>query len=106
MWLLEAKRKGLKFYVSDKTIGKIFFEESSWFTGYDEKFFYAKGAYYAAVHPKTLFLWKYYFSFRTKHLANIPLKEKLKWMKFGVKGYHTLKSYGQFLDDMADRGSK
>ena len=28
MWLKEAKRKGLTFYVSKETIGKVFFEES------------------------------------------------------------------------------
>ena len=54
MWLNTARRKGLKMYVSTETIGKVFYESSSWFTGYDEKYFYGKGAYHQAVHPLML----------------------------------------------------
>ena len=43
MWLLEAKRKGLTFYVSDKTIGTVSFATSTWFSGTDERFFWGKG---------------------------------------------------------------
>ena len=45
IWLKEAKRKGLCFYVSSKTIGTVYFDNSTWYTGRDEKLFYARGAY-------------------------------------------------------------
>ena len=62
MWLTEAKRKGLTLYVSKEIIGTVSFNTSTWFTGYNEKYYYARGVYYAAVHPKTYWVWMHYFS--------------------------------------------
>lgn len=93
MWLTDAKRSGLTFYVSKETIGTVSFEGSTWFTGYDEKFFFGKGAFYAAVHPKTFGIWMRYFSFRTKSLSKLSGKEKKKWMKHGKRGYKEMLSY-------------
>lgn len=97
MWLLDAKRKGLTFYVSSQTIGTVSFEESSWFTGYDEKFFYGKGAFYAAVHPKTAFLWKLYFALRTHKLCALPFSAKMRWMRHGQKGYENSLKFEEYL---------
>lgn len=93
MWIIDAQRKGLKFFVSDKTVGKVSFEESSWFTGANEKFYFAKGAFYSAVHPKTIFMWKLYFALRTKKMSNLSFKEKMHWMKKGQEGYHKMLGY-------------
>ena len=96
IWLSDAKRKGLKFYVSKETIGTVSFAESTWFTGYDEKFYYGKGAFYKAVHPKTIWLWKLYFAFRTRKMSKLKRKEKLKWMKRGEKGYKEMLSFNDY----------
>ena len=97
MWLAEAKRKGLTFYVSKETIGKIDMEESSWFTGYDEKFYFAKGAYYQAVHPKTFGVWTLYFLLRTRSFGKLSVSEKRKWMKIGRTGYKKMQSYQEYI---------
>ena len=70
MFLSEARRKGLRFYVSKETIGRISFETSTWYTGTDAKFYYGKGAYYAAARRMTFPLWKFYFMLRTKKQLN------------------------------------
>ncbi len=93
MWITEAKKAGLVFYVSKETVGKVSFEESTWFTGYDEKFFYGKGAFYEAVHKKSIWLWMLYFAVRTKGMCKMGFGEKIKWMKAGRKGYRNLKPY-------------
>ena len=98
MWLLDAKRKGLNFYVSDKTIGKVSFEESTWFTGFDEKFFFGKGAFYAATHPKTIGLWVLYFALRTRSLSNLGFRDKLHWMYIGARCYDNMTSYHEYLN--------
>lgn len=96
MWLADARKKGLIFYVSKETIGKVSFDGSTWFTGYDEKFFYGKGAFYQAVHPKTKYLWMLYFVFRTKSKSRIPMKEKFAWMKNGIDGYEKTLSFEKY----------
>ena len=101
MWLAEAKRAGLNFYVSDKTIGTVSFAESTWYTGADEKFFYGKGAFYAAVHPRMYLLWRWYFALRTRNMGNMTIFEKLKWMSYGHAGYKKLLSFNEFKERRA-----
>ena len=96
MWITDAKRKGLTFYVSKKTIGKVSFGESTWFTGADEKFYYGKGAFYQAVHPKTKYLWMIYFAYRTKKDSKITFSEGVKFMCEGTKGYKLGLSYKDY----------
>lgn len=96
MWLADAKKKGLIFYVSKETIGKVSFEESTWFTGFDEKFFFAKGAYYQAVHPRMIWLWMNYFAFRTGRFDEVSYAEKMKWMRMGRKGYMQMRPFAEF----------
>lgn len=93
MWLAEAKRKGLTFYVSKQTIGKVSFKVSTWFSGYDKKFYFAKGAYYQAAHPKAFWIWTLYFLLRTRKFDSIPYWEKFAWMKHGKKAYIEILSY-------------
>ena len=97
MWLSDARKKGLTFYVSKETIGKVNFDKSSWFTGVDERFFYGKGAFYEAVHPKTFFVWSLYFAFRTRNMTNMKLIEKIKWLKLGRIGYLQLKGFDEMI---------
>ena len=87
MWICDAKRKGLNMYISEKIIGTVSFANSTWFSGPDEKFFLGKGAYYQAVHPRTLYLWMFYFSFRIRANSNVSFFRKIKWMRKGAYAY-------------------
>lgn len=93
LWLLESKRKGLRFYVSKETIGKIDMGESSWFTDYDEKFYFGKGAFYQTAHPKTFALWMLYFLLRTRNFGKLSAFEKISCMKKGGQTYRTMQCY-------------
>ena len=93
MWLTDAKRKGLTFYVSKETIGKVSFNVSTWYTGADERFYYGKGAFYQAVHPKTKWFWMLYFLFRTKRSSELSFREKWRWMSRGGMGYVEIKPF-------------
>lgn len=93
MWLTEARRKGLTIYISKETIGYVSYETSSWFTGYDKRYYFGKGAFYQAVHPKSIWAWMVYFIFRTHGLGTLPALEKLKWMRYGREGYRKMISY-------------
>ena len=96
MWLSDAKKSGLAFYVSKETIGTVSFETSTWFSAGDERFYYGKGAFYKAAHPKTDILWMLYFVFRTMKTDKMPTKDKLKWMMCGVDGYKKMMSYDDY----------
>lgn len=96
MWLSEAKRKGMTFYVSKETIGRVSFEVSSWFTGYDEKYYYGQGAYYQAVRPRTIYLWMLYSILRTWNYGNMSVSEKRRWFKLGRAGYQEMISFDEW----------
>ncbi len=96
MWLKDIKRKGLTFYVSKETIGRVSFDGSSWFTGYDEKFFFGKGAFCYAMHAAGFDIWKLYYLWRYRKYGSMRFKDKLKWMNYGRKGYRRMISYDGF----------
>ncbi len=96
VWVNEAKRKGLTFYVSKEVIGKISFDESTWFTGYDNKFYYGKGAFCARVHPQFTFVWLMYYALRYREHKEMSMKEKLMWMKHGTHGYKKMLSFDNY----------
>ena len=96
IWLAEAKRRGMTFYVSSHTIGTVSFDESSWFTGYDEKFFFGKGACTCALHQHTFWFWKWYYLFRYRKSGNMPISERNRWMERGRAGYCKLIGYQAF----------
>ena len=103
MWLNTARKKGLRMYVSTQTIGKVSYETSTWFTGYDRKFFYGKGAYHQAVHPHTTWLWKQYILFRFRKFGTMASKERIEWFSHGAKGYRKLLSYDEYVECLENR---
>lgn len=88
--------KGLRLYVYPATIGNVSFDQSSWFTGGDERYFYGKGAMYECSYPFTKFMRYIYIALR---IRNSPLKfsDKIKWMKAGGRGFHKLLSYEAYI---------
>ena len=93
MWLTDAKKRGLTIYVSKETIGEVNFSDSSWFTGFDHKFFWGKGAFFKANHPRLYGLMILYFMFRSHKLSDLSYIESLRCMKKGVKDYINRKPY-------------
>ncbi len=99
-FLLDLRKAGLKIYVSKETIGNVSFSTSTWFTGYDEKYYYGKGAFYQAVRPRFKFFWRTYFVLRTYAHREIKFFDKLKWMKYGAQGYKKMMPYGEFVSTL------
>ncbi len=97
IWLKSARKAGLTFYVSKETIGKVSYENSSWFTGYDEKYFYGVGACYQAINPKTAVLKRVLRVYSERSRGSLSPKQKLQWMKNGAKGYQRNISYEEFI---------
>ena len=58
-WFVEMRVENVirqtatKLTGSEMTIGEVSYETSTWFTGYDNKYFYGVGACYAAIDEKT-----------------------------------------------------
>lgn len=99
IWIEETFHKGLVYYVSNQTIGFVSCMQSSWFTGYDEKRFFASGALYSAIHPHTVWIWIIYFACRTSRLTMLPFYKRIKWEIKGVNAYFEGLSYEDYRND-------
>ena len=93
LFLIDCIKKGLKVYAYPYILGVTRKNESSWFEGYNEKFFYDKGAWIACAFPMIKNIIKWYFVYRLKPLSNISTKRCLRLMNNGIKGFRTLKGY-------------
>lgn len=52
IFMSECLKKGLSIYTNPGKIANVKQESSSWFNGYNKKFFFDKGAIFARINPK------------------------------------------------------
>lgn len=95
LFIADCFRAGLKVYSHSYVLGQCAKDSSSWFTGYNEKFFYDKGAWVAATFPKSKHLVKWYFGYRLSKKAGMPLKKAMAQMNRGILGWKALIPYGE-----------
>lgn len=99
IWIEQAIKSGLRFYVSSKTIGLVSCQESSWFTGFDEKRFFAIGALYSVLYKHTFKIWSLYFIVRTSKLSNLSMREKMRWIEKGRNAFKQKRSFEEIKDE-------
>lgn len=81
-------RAGKKVRTSNKLIAKVYNDGSTWFEGFNEKFFYDKGKLSKALFPKTYRLYIEQFLIRHKEMTReIDLKTARKLMLAGAKDF-------------------
>ena len=96
LFCMSCHSKGLKMYVYPKVIADVQCISSTWFSGYNERYFYDVGAYLAAAFPHKKHLYKWYYPFRFKYLKSIPNTEMIRYINAGIDGYHKQKNYDEF----------
>lgn len=88
LFIRDCLKVGLKLRTSTKLIAKVYNDESTWFTGYDEKFFYDKGMLSRALFPKAYKLYIEQFLRRHKEITEkINIKEARKFMLAGANEF-------------------
>ena len=97
MWIKALRKSGLTFYVSKETIGEVSYETSTWFTGYDERYYFGQGALYQALRPKTFFVWMFYSVWRTRGHGELTTREKMNWIRRGREGYRSMQGYQEYV---------
>lgn len=92
--LVECFKRGLKVYSYNYILGKCNKDSSSWFTGFNEKFFYDKGALLATAFPICKYLTACVFAIRFKK-TDLPLLKRFRLMIYGMKNVKQLIPYSQ-----------
>lgn len=95
LFYLECVRKKIKIYTYADSVGMNLYRESTWFNGYNEKFFFDKGAWIACAFPRIKFLMMCYFTVRFKSCSDLSIGTILKILSQGTKDYKKLAAYGE-----------
>lgn len=88
LFIQEAFRKKLKIYQYDFIIADVYNDDSSWFEGYNKKFFFDKGALYRAAFPKMSQLMILQFLIRKRKLfKDWKFLDTYREMQKGAKSF-------------------
>ena len=88
LFLRESLKKGLKIYTYPKSIGTVDQKISTWFTGYNEKYFFDKGALMEALFPGLRYLLNcLYFPARFAKKTQMSFGEIKKQMMRGSSAF-------------------
>lgn len=92
LFLWTCLKKGLKVYAEETVIADVYNYESSWFKGYNEKFYQDKGALFKALEPRWHQLLNLQLAIRKRkeYGSEKSVLEILKIMNTGAKEFRNL----------------
>lgn len=76
--------KGLKVYSDEYVLGTCCKDTSSWFVGYNEKYFYDKGALVRFLFPKIMYVMGMYFAVHFKRETDVSVFKRIKLVYEGI----------------------
>ena len=87
LFLKQFMDKGYLVYTSPAVIGREKEGDSTWFSGYHEKFFFDRGVLYHFLYGPLAALWglRFLLTHREKLCQEIPVKEAYRIMQKGIK---------------------
>ena len=88
LFINEFRKKG-KVYLCCEKLGMVDFSSSTWFKGYDEKYFFNQGAKIAAINPKLRWIYFVYYAVKMKS-SSISYRRKIVLMLQGLSDYTNL----------------
>ena len=79
--------KGYRVYTAPVLIGREEAEESSWFAGYNRKFFFDRGVLYHFLYGGMAmpFSLRFLLAHKSRLCADVTLKQAFSWMREGVR---------------------
>ena len=102
LFLKSIRKNNLKIYEYPFEIATIDYGDgSNWFHGFDEKYFYNQGAYGYFYYGRRVILRElrclYDAIYRTRSDKRLSIRNKLKWIHRGMKGFKNNVTYKEFL---------
>lgn len=87
LFLKEFMQKGYRVYTAPVTIAREVVRESTWFAGYNQKFFHDRGVLYHYLYGKlaAVFALRFLVAHRKKMCAEVSVKQAFVWMCAGIR---------------------
>ncbi len=98
--ICDMLKKGLKLYTYPETIAVVDQSDSTWFKGYNKKYYYDKGVLFAAISKKAakLLCLQDIIRHRNYKKSGLTFFEAYGLMKKGIKGFKTLTEFSEGTD--------
>ena len=93
LFLLDCLRSGLRVCGSAVVLGRCAKDASSWFEGYNEKYYYDKGAWLACAFPRTKHLVKWYYIWQGKRRCPAGRGYIRREINRGIKGFKQKRAF-------------
>ena len=93
LFFTKIHKAKLKAYTYPAVIADLSSETSTWFKGYNKKYFYDVGAFLSAAYPHLKVLLKFYYPIRFKKLCALSFSEIISCINQGIMGYKNGLSY-------------
>ena len=93
LFICDCFRAGLRVYSHPLVLGACAKDSSSWFTGFNEKYMFDKGAWIACAFPKSKHLMKWYFIRRFSRKSGLPLKTVIRRINDGIRAFRHLGTF-------------
>lgn len=89
LFLWDCLKKGLKIYTVTDTIADVYNDDSSWFTGHNDKFFFDRGALFKALSSKHAHFLIYQYALRKhkNYKDEMSKKESIRLMLQGAEDF-------------------
>lgn len=86
LFLKEFMKKGYQVYTAPITIGRERAGDSSWFAGYNEKFFHDRGVLYHYLYGKMalVFALRFLLAHKARMCTEVEVKQAFAWMRQGI----------------------
>ena len=93
LFLLDCLRSGLRIYGSSVVLGACAKDSSSWFEGYNEKYYYDKGAWLACAFPNSKHFVKWYFIWQGRRRCPGGRGYVRREINRGIQGFADKQAY-------------
>ena len=84
LFIKSCFERKLKVYTDSYVLGTCCKDSSTWFEGYNEKYFYDKGVLLRFLFPKLKYIMAIYFGIRFKRKTQISVAKRLKLIYKGI----------------------
>ena len=87
LFLRQARQKGLRVFQNTAMLSAVDCSASTWFNGFDEKYYFDKGAFLAAAYGKWAFVYKWYFILKSRKISKLGFVAVNRKLKEGIRAY-------------------
>lgn len=101
LFLREALKKGLAVYAHPFTIAHVNKEHSTWFQGYDERYFFDNGAWLQTAYPIMKHLLVWYFVAKFSKRSTLSRGQILKLQYHGIRSFQKGLSYREWKEQQS-----